>query len=244
MRPTASWQLPEGIDQGLWHYVTDPGVADAYDEALAGTTLLAADLRFCERFLTGPGRLIDLGCGTGRLLIPFARLGRWVLGVDLSEEMLRVARDKSAGAGVTVHLLRANLADLGCLADESFDAAACLFSTLGMLVGRAARRKALAHAHRLLKPGGRFVLHVHKRWFNWRDRAGRRWLLANLVRSALGREPAGDRFMPGYLNLTGLTLHLFGRREVVGELRACGFRVLAVEPVGLRADGSLMWPRV
>jgi ubiquinone/menaquinone biosynthesis C-methylase UbiE len=89
-----------------------------------------------------------------------------VLGVDLSEEMLRVAGEKAAAAGVVVHRLKANLVELDGLRDGGFDYAACLFSTLGMVHGLAERRRVLAHVHRLLKPGGVFVLHVHNRWFN------------------------------------------------------------------------------
>ncbi|MBQ1188434.1 MAG: methyltransferase domain-containing protein [Peptococcaceae bacterium] len=43
-----------------------------------------------------PGkRLLDLGCGTGSISIPLAQKGYQVTGVDLSEEMLAVAREKA-----------------------------------------------------------------------------------------------------------------------------------------------------
>ena len=89
-----------------------------------------------------------------------------VLAVDLSEEMLAIVGEKALQADVHVDRLKANLVDLASLADGSFDAAACLFQTLGMIAGADARRKAIWHVHRLLRPGGRFVLHVHNRWFN------------------------------------------------------------------------------
>jgi ubiquinone/menaquinone biosynthesis C-methylase UbiE len=75
-------------------------------------------------------------------------------------------RAKADQDGVSIHLLQANLTELDCLAAESFDCAACLFSTLGMVRGESERERVVAHAYRLLKPGGRFVLHVHNRWFN------------------------------------------------------------------------------
>src|SRR5436305_11212262 len=130
--PPADWQLPPGVNRGLWDYLHDPAIARGYDARLAGTPLLEADRRFVERHCPRPGRLLDLGCGTGRLLLPFARRGYWVLGVDLSAPMLAVAREKAVAEGVGVHLVRANLAELDALGDGGFDYAACLFSTLGM----------------------------------------------------------------------------------------------------------------
>jgi SAM-dependent methyltransferase len=233
--PPADWQLPPGVNRGLWDYLHSAEVARGYDAGLAGTPLFEIDHCFVEEYCPRPGRLLDLGCGTGRLLVPFARRGYRVLGVDLSAEMLAVARMK---AGAAVPLLRANLAELGCLRDGYFDYAVCLFSTLGMVVGPAARRCVVGHAFRVLRPGGRFVLHVHNRWFNAWDRAGRAWLLHDWLRGP-GR---GDRVMPVHQGVAGLTLHLFTRREAVRLLADAGFRVLAVRPVSLRSDGRLPLP--
>ena len=44
------------------------------------------------------GPLLELGCGTGRLLIPLARAGYAVTGVDLSPEMLAIPREKRGAA--------------------------------------------------------------------------------------------------------------------------------------------------
>jgi SAM-dependent methyltransferase len=234
----ADWQLPPGVSRGLWDYLHDPSVARNYDAGLAGSSLFTADLDFARRWFDRPGRLLDLGCGTGRLLIPFAGLGFWGLGVDLSEEMLRVTGEKAAAAGVTVHRLKANLVELDALCDRSFDYAACLFSTLGMVRGPAERRRVVGHAYRLLRPGGRFLLHVHNRWFNFWNPRGRAWLIRDVGRSLLGRA-GGDRVMPAHQAVAGFTLHLFTRREAVGLLTGVGFRVRDVRPVGLGPGGRL-----
>src|SRR5262249_8738368 len=178
---------------------------------------------------------------TGRLLVAFAATGFWGLGVDLSEDMLRVTGEKADAAGVRVHRLQANLVELDAVADQSFDYAACLFSTLGMIAGADARARVVRHAYRALRPGGRFVLHVHNRWFNVWDPQGRAWLVRDLLRS-LGRKPGGDRLMPVHQGVAGLTLHLFTRREAVRLLRKAGFRLLDVQPLSLRPDGRLPWP--
>ena len=238
-RPPADWQLPPGVNRGLWDYVHDAGVARGYDAGLAGTPLFDADRRFVERHCPRPGRLIDLGCGTGRLLPSLVRRGYWTLGVDLSAEMLAVAREKAAAAEAPVHLLRANLTELDALPGASFDYATCLFSTLGMVTGPGMRERVVGHAWRLLRPGGVFVLHVHNLWFNAWDRGGRAWLLRDRL---LGGASAGDRVMPVHQGIAGLTLHLFTRREAMRLLTGAGFRVREVQALGLGPEGRLRRP--
>jgi SAM-dependent methyltransferase len=239
--PPADWQLPPGVNRGLWDYLHDPGIARGYDASLAGTPLFDIDQHFVQSHCPHAGRLIDLGCGTGRLLLAMTQRGWWTLGVDLSQEMLRVTGDKAMSASATIHRMRANLAELDGLADGSFDCAACLFSTLGMVLGVTQRRRVIAHAFRLLRPGGRFILHVHNRWFNAWDRAGRAWLLRDWLRFRTGVE-RGDRVMPVHQGIAGLTLHLFTRREACRLLTEAGFRLLEVRPISLRPDGRLLCP--
>jgi SAM-dependent methyltransferase len=106
-----------------------------------------------------------------------------------------------------------------------------------MVVGSDVRRRVLAHVYRLLRPGGRFVLHVHNRWFN-----GVAWVVADRLRSWLAGRPAGDRTMPVHQGIAGLMLHLFTRREAIGLLRDAGFEVVEVRPISLRNDGRLCCP--
>lgn len=239
--PPADWQLPQGVNRGLWDYVHDPGIARGYDAGLADSPLFAVDRAFVAEHCPLPGRLLDLGCGTGRLLVSMAQRGWWTLGVDLSAEMLRVAADKARSANVGVHLLRANIAELECLRADSFDRAACLFSTLGMVMGDVPRRRVVAQAFRVLRPGGRFLLHVHNRWFNVWDRSGRAWLLRDVMSGCFGGA-RGDRVMPVHQGVAGLTLHLFGRREVCRLLKDTGFRILEVRPISTQTDGRLSYP--
>jgi ubiquinone/menaquinone biosynthesis C-methylase UbiE len=233
------WQLPPGVSRGLWDYLNDPSLARNYDQSLAGSSLFEVDQPFTAQYFDRPGRLVDLGCGTGRLLVPFARRSYWVLGIDLSEEMLKQVGERAAREHVEIHRLKANLVQLDGLRDQAFDYAACLFSTLGMIQGTEQRQRVLNHAYRLLRPGGRLVLHVHNRWFNFWDPQGRRWLVSDSLRFLVYRIGSGDRLMPVHQGLAGLTLHLFTRREAARMLTKAGFRLLEVRPVSLRPDGRL-----
>ena len=71
-------------------------------------------------------------------LLDIPALAGWhteILATDLSEEMLNKARENAAAAGADVSFVDANLVDLAGVPDRSFDYAACLFSTLGIIRG-------------------------------------------------------------------------------------------------------------
>ena len=238
----ADWQLPPGVSRGLWEYLHDRAIARGYDAALADTPLLTFDIDFVRRHCPRPGRFIDLGCGTGRLSLALARDGYRCVAVDLSEEMLAVVGDKARAENVLVARIKANLVDLGGIAERSFDYAACLFHTLGMIAGSDARRRAIGQAYRLLRPGGVFVLHVHNRWFNAFTRHGRRLLVADFWTSLRGRSESGDYLMPPHGGIGPMPMHLFTHREIVGLLRAAGFDLIEVQPVAVNATGRLPYP--
>src|SRR5690606_41554612 len=117
-----------------------------------------------------------------------------------------------------------------------------LFSTLGMIRGRANRRQALLHARRILKPGGKFVLHVHNYWYNLYDPGGPWWVMKGywrwLVRGDL--EP-GDKFF-FYRGVSNMFLHVFTYRELKQELRRAGFRILETVHLDPRRHRALRWP--
>lgn len=238
----ADWELPSGVSRALWDSFHDPAVARNYDALLQDTPLLTIDQQFVLEHCQPPGNIIDLGCGTGRLAITLVQQGYQPVAVDLSPEMLKVLGEKAAALGLTIPSVCANLVELDPFADQSFDHAACLFSTLGLVVGAEARRRVVMHAHRLLRPGGVFVLHIHNRWFNFWTPHGRRLLAKEIFASWTGRGASGDYEMPPHQGVGRLTMHLFTRHEIVGLLGSVGFEIVEVRPLSLRVDGRLACP--
>jgi SAM-dependent methyltransferase len=129
------------------------GIADWYDAfaraEVSGWTQTAERL-IVELLGSGPGRCLDLGCGTGVFVPTLAVQGWTVVGVDLSADQLRIARARVAG--VAEDLVQADASELPFEA-ESFDA------VVAVLVDTDIDRYdlALLEVARVLKPQGRFV---------------------------------------------------------------------------------------
>lgn len=105
----------------------------------------------------GPGRILDVATGTGDLAIGLARgiAGAQVLGVDLSEQMLAVARRKVEAGGLDGRvLLDCGDAEHLPVATASVDAATVAFGVRNFGDLEAGLRE----LHRVLRPGGRVVI--------------------------------------------------------------------------------------
>ena len=75
------------------------GLAPIYDYVMAHVNYgeWAAYIHaLCARFAPDTNRVVDLACGTGNVSFALHRLGYEVTGVDRSEAMLQVAREKAA----------------------------------------------------------------------------------------------------------------------------------------------------
>jgi ubiquinone/menaquinone biosynthesis C-methylase UbiE len=236
------WQLPVGVDRALWDYLQSRPIADDYDEYFRETHLLQVDQQFLDSYFVSPGRLVDLGCGTGRLAVHFSKRGFEVTGVDLSDAMLEVCRQKSLREGCNVHLVRENICRLDSIESAAFDYAICMFSTLGMIVGVEHRRQALAEVFRVLKPGGWFGLHLHNRWYNAFNPQGRWWLLQDLCKSLAGAADAGDKVQVRYRGIPNLRLHIYTAAEVRRTLTRAGFRLHEQRPLAADRRGKLFFP--
>jgi SAM-dependent methyltransferase len=115
-----------------------------------------------ERFASRPRSLADLACGTGNISLDLCALGRpVVVGVDISEAMLRVARDKAARAGRQIDFVPGDLRALEGLAGaRSFDAAVCIYDSFNYLLTRQEVDRALCQVYDLLQPDSLFIFDI------------------------------------------------------------------------------------
>jgi SAM-dependent methyltransferase len=106
------------------------------------------------------GPIVELGVGTGRIAVPTAQAGIHVVGVDSSEPMLAVCRQRAEAAGVSERLdLR--LGDLRRPpVRERVNLVTSPFRALLHMQSDEERLEALRAVYGLLVPGGRFVFDV------------------------------------------------------------------------------------
>ncbi len=137
------------------------GFARAYDYLMADVDydawaerylMLAAE--FCDDVLTA----VDCACGTGALTVRLAEKGIAVTGVDISEEMLRIAGENARKHGLQIPFVRQDMAHLSV--HKSVDAVFCACDGVNYLTRKPACAQFFASAFRALRPGGGFFFDI------------------------------------------------------------------------------------
>ena len=106
------------------------------------------------------GNVLEIACGTGRVLVPLAQAGNSVTGVDASPYMLEVAREKLAAAGPEAggraRLLQADMRDFNI--EERFDLAIIAVKSIAYLTSRADQQRTLKQIAAHLRDGGMLAI--------------------------------------------------------------------------------------
>jgi len=124
----------------------------------------AAEVHFFEkafaRFAQGQvRRVLEPGCGSGRLVAEMAARGYQLTGVDLSQPMLDYLARRLRRRGLSAEL---RCEDMTSMEFESpFDAAFCTFNTFRHLTDEPAALQHLRNVAALLRPGGLYILGFH-----------------------------------------------------------------------------------
>ncbi len=142
-------------------YEYEPFVAEYYDYLPPAAA--RPDIEFYQGFARATsGKVLELGCGTGRILIPTAAAGCPIAGLDRSAPMLARCRAKLAAqpreVQQRVRLVEASMADFHL--DETFRLVTTPFRSFQHLLSVDEQLSCLRAAHRYLEPGGRLILEV------------------------------------------------------------------------------------
>jgi cyclopropane fatty-acyl-phospholipid synthase-like methyltransferase len=105
--------------------------------------------------------IVDVGCGTGSLIISLAGVFRKTAGLDPDESMLSLARGKALAAGAGTWFLQAGMLDLTKeISTGSVDRLICFGNTLPHLTDEQEVVEFFRQASLILKPGGLFLIQI------------------------------------------------------------------------------------
>lgn len=193
-----------------------------------------------DRFLAQRARsssILEVGCGNGRILFDLYRRGyRELTGVDLSEPLLRVARQRAAGLqeGSACTFLKRDAVALG-FPSRSFDVVIALQQITSLIQKPEDRERALCSYRDAMKDNGLLIasfLCWRGRWYNPLVA-----LISCPVKLFRGeREVLNYRYLP-WLKMSGKPnlryfkerqpyLYWFSRKELLGLMERCGFEII------------------
>jgi len=233
-------------------------------------TLGRRDVPFWRRLAsTARGRVLELGCGTGRVSLPLARAGVPLVGVDRSAAMLDIAKQravKGARRARAIQFVRSDIRQLP-FADSAFAMALAPYGLLQSLLTDGDLVATLAAVARVLRRGATFGVDLVPdvpRWREYRNRVQLRGATADGGRLTLIESVRQDRrrrlttFEQRYVKRRGrkvderrftLTFRTLTVPQLADRLEAAGFAIDAAlgdyrgRPWDERADAWIILAR-
>src|SRR5690606_23749944 len=204
-----------------------------------------------------PARILEAGCGAGRVTMALWDIGyRRIHVFDFAEELLAQADalflERNARKDITLfHADARRVGTCHLISDTLFDAVVFMFNGLMQIPGRRNRRRALRQLRSVTRPGGTLIFTTHDRDHSPQERAS--WRREAAKWAAGKQDPLlvefGDRYFEDDLGRT--FMHLPDRAEILADLEATGWthtwdalrREIAKEPHAVRefSDECRFW---
>jgi SAM-dependent methyltransferase len=191
------------------------------------------------------GKILDIGCGTGRLAIPLEQKNYEVVGIDLSEVMLDELKSKASRSGVSVF----TSTDQFNLDNQNCDLALAVFTVLSYTLNEEGLKILFNDVYRHLKPNGSFLFdlampgafHHHEKM----ERNGLKWNIdvefiepgepiANYSETVIVNRP---EFPPNQTITEFFQIRCWKLEEIIPLLESSGFSKIT-QVRGLEGTGA------
>lgn len=121
-----------------------------------GTSLSLEELKLIKHYCKKEGRILDIGCGTGRHLIPLIGKGFRVIGIDSSNGMLNVLRKKNIQDAI---IIEADFLKYPFQKKEKFELIIMFWNTFNEIcLTKKAAIELLKKCRKLLTPNGKILI--------------------------------------------------------------------------------------
>jgi len=138
----------------------------AYYDALNDTVDYDGWLEFIKKIFekngSSPASVLDLACGTGEMSVRLAKSGYETIGIDLSCEMLTLARNKAAEQNLDILLLNQDMASFELYG--TVNAVICCLDSINYLTSADDVLSCFDTVHNYLDPNGLFVFDINSEY--------------------------------------------------------------------------------
>lgn len=131
-------------------------------EAIVNKRDTEREVGFIRTALSERARTLDLCCGTARHSIVLSKKGWDVIGMDLSKNLLSIAKLRTKQANVKVPLVRADMRHIP-FRSQAVTNIINMFTSFGYLPSKSEDMKSLLEIHRTLEENGKFLLDLANR---------------------------------------------------------------------------------
>lgn len=115
--------------------------------------------RIFDKLGLTPSLVLDLGCGTGNITVPMAKLGYDMIGVDISAEMLDIASRKARDNNCDILFLNQDMTEFELYG--TVDAAVCALDGVNYITEDGGLERLFSLMHNYLNPGGIFIFDIN-----------------------------------------------------------------------------------
>lgn len=181
--------------------------------------------------LKAGSKILDMACGAGRHSILFAKKGYQVTAVDLSHNLLKVAKNNSIQSGLDILFIESDIRHFGTL--EKFDLVVNLFTSFGYFESDEENFSLLLNAYSFMNDSGYFVLDFFNRNFIEKN------LVEESVDNYSGSRIVQQRKIEGQRVVKRITIEkngnqrvffesvrMYSRDELILRLNKIGFEII------------------
>jgi ubiquinone/menaquinone biosynthesis C-methylase UbiE len=165
--------------------------------------------------------IMDMGCGNGRHLIPSAERSKFVIGFDLSRELLNIAKKKTAQKNLkNVDFIHGDAAHIP-VKNNYFDAILYV-AALHNIPSREKRIQSLREMKRIMKKQATALVTV---WSRWQDKYRKEFIKKWFKRTK--NLEFGDIEIDWKLEKQAIPrfYHLYGKKELEDDIKTAGLKI-------------------
>lgn len=137
-------------------------ISEIYDDMTNFQQRLNTEMRILSKWLEKYkiSSILDAACGSGLHTISLARLGVPCMGLDISQEMIKIARKNAAALQVQAQFLQSDLQELSNQVKQNFNAILFLGNSLPHLTSQTELNRIMLEFRKVLNPQGILIIQL------------------------------------------------------------------------------------